>query len=55
MIIFYKKDKTIIFLEICLIKITMLIIIDSSKIDVNHMKIDFYKVITLNKTQVILK
>ena len=64
-IIFYNRDTaiTIIFVEIFTIIITMLIIItdnwiqdsiktlteDSSQIEVNHMKIDFYKIIKLKK------
>ena len=70
-IIFYNKDATIIiiFLEMCTIITTMVIIIidnwiqdsmktltqDSSEIEVNHMKIDFYKLITFNEIQIILK
>ena len=70
-IIFYNKDTTIIilFLEIfTIITIVLIIIIDngiqdsiktltqdSSKIEINHMKIDFYKIITLNKIQIIQK
>ena len=63
-IIFYNKDTTIIiFLEIFkIIIIVLIIIIDngtqdsiktltqgSSKIEINHTKIDFYRLITLNK------
>ena len=66
-IIFYNKDTTIIinFLEICTI---IMIIIDngiqdsiktstqdSSRIEINHIKIDFCKILTLNKIQIILK
>ena len=70
-IIFYNKDIAIIiiFLEIFTIITIMLIILidnsiqdsiktftqDSSKIEVNNMKIDFCKIITLNKIQIILK